>query len=189
MKIAVILGSTRKGRSGERVAKLVVNQASAVSGWQVELLDLAELKLPMYEEATMPSMMNGVFEDASVKLWSDKIAEADAFIFVTAEYNHSIPAPLKNAIDWLFSEWDNKAGGIVSYSNSLYGGARATEHLRNILNEMGIAVVKTATSIGTVGTVVSEDGTTEAEGLLRTLSKELELIDLWGRALTTIRTQ
>lgn len=187
MKLAIILGSTRKNRAGERVATFVMDRAKSLSGWDVELLDLAILNLPIYNEAVQPSSMDQKYDNEAVQQWSNKIAESDAYIIITPEYNHSIPASLKNAIDWLFAEWDNKSAGIVSYSDSLYGGARATEHLRNILNEMGIAVVKTATSIGSVRTVIDESGNTESEGVVKTLDKELALVKLWGEAMASIR--
>lgn len=187
MKVAVILGSTRDGRMGERVAKLVVSEAEKMQDWNVELIDLKALNLPIYNDAMPTGGMQGKYTDPIVSKWGEKIASADAFIFITPEYNHSIPAPLKNAIDSLYPEWENKAGGIVSYSMSPYGGARAVEHLRGILGHMGIATVQTSVSISSVHETVSDDGKALKEGIANAIQTELSQIDLWGRALLGVK--
>lgn len=187
MKVVVILGSTRDGRMGDRVSKLVVNEAKKINGWDVELVDLAEINLPMYHEASLPSMMNEQYSDTAVSEWSRVVKSADAFLVLTPEYNHSIPAPLKNAIDWLYPEWGNKAAGIISYSMAPYGGARAVEHLRNILARLAVATVQTTTSIGSVHETISENGEPVSEGTLAALRSELAQVDSWAQALKTIR--
>ena len=178
MKVVVILGSTRDGRMGERVSKLVINEAKKIDGWDVDLVDLADINLPMYHDAALPAMMNENYSDKNVSSWSQVI---------TPEYNHSIPAPLKNAIDWLYPEWANKAAGIVSYSMAPYGGARAVEHLRNILARLAVATVQTTSSIGSVHESISENGESVSEGLVATLHAELTQVDSWAKALKTIR--
>ncbi len=187
MKVVVILGSTRDGRMGERVSKLVINEAKKIDGWDVELVDLADINLPMYHDAALPAMMNESYSDKNVSLWSQVVKSADAYIFLTPEYNHSIPAPLKNAIDWLYPEWANKAAGIVSYSMVPYGGARAVEHLRNILARLAVATVQTTSSIGSVHESISENGESVSEGIVATLNAELTQVDSWAKALKTIR--
>ena len=187
MKVTVILGSTRDGRMGDRVSTFVLNEAKSVDGWEVELVDLSELNLPMYHDANLPAMMNESYGDKSVMSWSESIKLADAYIVLTPEYNHSIPAPLKNAIDWLYPEWANKAAGIVSYSMAPYGGARAVEHLRNIFARLGVATVQTSTSIGSVHEVITETGEVSSEGIRSTLQSELSQVDAWAKALKTIR--
>ncbi len=139
MKIQVILGSTRPGRNGEAVAKWVAETAKKHSGIDVELVDVADYNLPLLDEPLTPSQ--GQYSNAHTKKWAEKIAQADGYIFVTAEYNHSVPGALKNAIDYLYAEWNNKAAGFVSYG-AASSGSRAVEHLRGIMGELQIADVR-----------------------------------------------
>jgi NAD(P)H-dependent FMN reductase len=125
IKIGIILGSTRPNRSGEQVATWVHDLASRRSDAEFELLDLRDYPLPYLDETLPPSM--GQYQNEHTKQWAATIASFDGFIMVTPEYNHSTSAALKNALDYLYAEWNNKAAGFVSYG--LAGGARAAEHL------------------------------------------------------------
>jgi len=138
LKIAVILGSTRPGRNGEAVAKWVLEQASTRSAATYELVDLADFPLPHLDEAMPPSMAQ--YANEHTQAWAAKIAEYDGYIFVTPEYNHSTSGVLKNAIDYLYTEWNNKAAAFVAYGS--VGGARAVEHLRGIASELQLAHVR-----------------------------------------------
>lgn len=138
IRIAVILGSTRPGRIGEPVAQWVMQHASQRKDAQFELVDLAKINLPLLDEPVPPSM--GQYSKQHTKDWAAKIASFDGFVFVTAEYNHGIPGALKNAIDFLYREWNNKAAGFVSYGSM--GGSRAVEHLRDVMAEMQVATVR-----------------------------------------------
>ncbi|MDB5166678.1 MAG: putative reductase [Candidatus Saccharibacteria bacterium] len=131
--VKIILGSTRPNRFGIQPAEWVMKQAEQVTEHQFELIDLKDVDLPLLDEPT-PPMMRQYTKDHT-KAWSQMIEEADGFIFVTGEYNHSVPAALKNAIDYLFEEWNYKPVSYVSYG-SLAGGARAVEHLRGICGEL-----------------------------------------------------
>src|SRR3954452_13075145 len=137
-KVGIILGSTRPGRNGEAVAKWVYDIASRRGDAEFELVDLLDYNLPHLDEAVPPSM--GQYANEHTKRWASKIAEFDAYIFVTPEYNHSTSGALKNAIDFLYGEWNNKAAGFVSYGSA--GGTRAVEHLRLIAGELQIADVR-----------------------------------------------
>lgn len=137
-KIGIILGSTKPGRNGEAVAKWVYELAKNRTDAEFELVDVADYNLPLYDEP-YPAMMNQYTKEHTKK-WSQKIKEFDGYIFVTAEYNHSIPGALKNAIDFLNIEWRNKAVGFVSYGSA--GGARAVEHLRLVAAELFMADVR-----------------------------------------------
>ncbi len=109
------MGSTREGRNGGKVGEYIRSVAATEPDWEVEYLDLKTLDLPMYADAVAPSFresLDGLPE--TVKEWSHAIEEADAYIIVTPEYNHGYPAPLKNAIDWLFKEWNRKPVAFVS---------------------------------------------------------------------------
>jgi len=137
-KIGIILGSTRPGRNGEAVAKWVLEHATKRTDATFELVDVKDFNLPLLDEAIPPSF--GRYEHEHTKKWAAKIAEFDGYIFVAAEYNHGIAGALKNAIDFIYGEWNNKAAGIVSYGSAL--GARAAEHLRGVCAEIQIATVR-----------------------------------------------
>jgi NAD(P)H-dependent FMN reductase len=138
-RIGVILGSTRPGRRGEQVARWVMDQAGSRTDAEFELIDLADYPLPHLDEPLPPSM--GQYQNAHTYEWAATIGRFDGFVFVTPEYNHSTSGVLKNAIDFLYAEWNNKAMGIVSYG--AVGGARAAEHLRLIAGELQMADVRT----------------------------------------------
>ncbi|MEV0014975.1 NADPH-dependent FMN reductase [Streptomyces tendae] len=142
-RIAVVLGSTRPGRRGQTVAQWVADvaarhPAAAVGDVAFELVDLAEYGLPLLDEA-VPAVF-GQYRGEATRRWAATIGSFDGFVFVTPEYNHSMPAALKNAIDHLFAEWNDKAAGFVSYG--VHGGTRAVEHLRLALSEVKVAHVR-----------------------------------------------
>jgi NAD(P)H-dependent FMN reductase len=138
LTIAVILGSTRPGRNGKAVADWVITQAKQRTDADYELIDLLDYPLPHLDEAMPPAA--GQYAGEHTKAWAEKIAAYDAFVFVTPEYNHSTSGVLKNAIDYLYAEWNNKAAGFVSYGS--LGGSRAIEHLRAISAELQLADVR-----------------------------------------------
>lgn len=142
-RIAVIVGSTRPGRRAGAVAQWVHEVARrhpAVTAGDViiEIVDLADYDLPLLDEP-VPAMF-GAYRNTHTQRWAATIASFDGFVFVTPEYNHSIPAALKNAIDFLFAEWNDKAAGFVSYG--VHGGTRAVEHLRLTMAELKVADVR-----------------------------------------------
>lgn len=131
LNIGIILGSTRPGRVSPQVGAYVKGIADERGDANFEIVDLADFDLPFL----------GASEGAErIQAWSDKLNSLDGFVFVVAEYNHSITGVLKNALDLARDEWHNKAAGIVSYGST--GGARAAEHLRGILGELSIADVR-----------------------------------------------
>lgn len=132
IKVGIILGSTREGRKSKDVGNWVLELTKDVPGIDVEIIDIKAFDLPFL--GTTSDMTN-------IENWKAKLTELDAFIFVVAEYNHSITGALKNALDLARDEWNNKAAGIVSYGSA--GGARAAEHLRGILSELQVASVRT----------------------------------------------
>ncbi|MDG4789603.1 NAD(P)H-dependent oxidoreductase [Micromonospora sp. WMMD1102] len=136
--IGIILGSTRPGRNGEAVARWVYDNASRRNDAEYELVDLLDFKLPHLDEAVPASM--GQYANPHTLEWAAKIASFDGFVIVTPEYNHSTSGALKNAIDFLFAEWNNKAVGFVSYGS--VGGARAVEHLHLVAGELMMADVR-----------------------------------------------
>ncbi|WP_437287204.1 NADPH-dependent FMN reductase [Sorangium sp. So ce406] len=138
LKVAIILGSTRPGRNGEAVAKWVHGVATKKGGAEYELVDIKDFDLPLLDEPVSPAM--GQYTKPHTKAWAAKIDPFDAFVFVTPEYNHGTSGALKNALDYLYKEWNNKAASFVSYGSA--GGARAVEQLRLVMAELQIADVR-----------------------------------------------
>src|SRR6201987_2204896 len=134
LRIAIIIGSTRPGRNGEAVAKWVYEIAQKRSDAEFELVDIKDFNLPLLDEPVSPIM--GQYTHQHTKTWSAKIASFDAYVFVTPEYNHGTSGALKNAIDFLYHEWVNKAAGFVSYGGA--GGARAVGAPRLSMAEVAI---------------------------------------------------
>jgi NAD(P)H-dependent FMN reductase len=139
LKIAVIVGSTRPARNGKAVADWVMSQAQDRPDARYELVDLADHPLPLLDEP-VPAAISDQYTNDHTKAWASVIAGYDGFVFVTPEYNHSMPGALKNAIDYLYNEWNNKAAAFVSYGT--VGGARSVEHLRGVCSELQIAHVR-----------------------------------------------
>src|SRR5258705_2663595 len=138
LKIGIIVGSTRPGRKAGAVAKWVHDILKSRKDAEFEIVDIEDYKLPLLDEPVPPSMHQ--YSRPHTKAWSEKIASLDAYIFVTPEYNHSTSAALKNAIDFLFREWNDKAAGFVGYGGA--GGTRAVEHLRLVMGELKVADVR-----------------------------------------------
>lgn len=131
MKIGIILGSIREGRSGESVANWVVEQAAKRDGVTYELVDLKSFDVPLLTSATVPGAAQKKYDDERVQRWSAAIDSYDAYVFVTGEYNHGVPGAFKNAFDSLGEEWAEKAVAFVSYGAE--GGVRSVEHWRQIV--------------------------------------------------------
>jgi NAD(P)H-dependent FMN reductase len=138
IRIGIILGSTRPNRIGEQVAVWVLDHASGRGDAEFELVDLRDHPLPHLDEPMPPSL--GRYQNEHTKRWAAKIASFDGFVIVTPEYNHGPSGVLKNALDYLYAEWNNKAVGYVSYGNA--GGARAVEQLRMAAAELQMADVR-----------------------------------------------
>ena len=131
LNIGIIIGSTRPGRKAEDVARWLHGIAAKRNDASFEVVDIASFNLPLLDEPLPPSM--GQYAQPHTKAWAAKIATFDAFVFVTPEYNHSTSGALKNAIDYLFREWNDKAAGFVGYGG--VGGTRAVEQLRLVMGD------------------------------------------------------
>lgn len=138
LRVAIILGSTRPRRNGEAVAKWTYDIAKKRFDAEFEYVDIKDYNLPLLDEPIPPSQ--GQYSKDHTKAWSVKIDSFDAFVFVTPEYNHGIPGALKNAIDFLFKEWNNKVAGFVGYGSA--GGVRAVEQMRLVMAELMVATVR-----------------------------------------------
>src|SRR6266852_4065001 len=185
LRIAIIIGSTRPGRNGEAVAKWVYAIAQKRSDADFELVDIKDFNLPLLDEPMSPTM--GQYTHQHTKTWSAKIASFDAYVFVTPEYNHGTSAALKNAIDFLYHEWVNKAAGFVGYGGA--GGARAVEQLRLVMAEVQIATVRNQVLLSMFTdfenfSVFKPDSRKE-----KSVNAMFDKVIAWGGALKTLREE
>jgi NAD(P)H-dependent FMN reductase len=182
-KIGIILGSTRPGRNGEAVAKWVTEIASRRDDAAFELVDLADFPLPHLDEPMSAAW--GSYQNEHTKAWSAKIAEFDGFVFVTPEYNHSTSGVLKNALDYLYAEWNNKAAAFVSYGG--VGGARAVEHLRLIASELQLATVRAQVAISLITEFENYTTFKPGDHLEPQVDTMLDQLVAWSKALEPLR--
>jgi NAD(P)H-dependent FMN reductase len=182
-KIGIILGSTRPGRNGEAVAKWVLDVASKRTDAEFELVDLLDYPLPHLDEALPPAM--GQYSNPHTIEWAEKIRSFDGFVIVTPEYNHSTSGVLKNAIDYLFAEWNNKAVGFVSYGSA--GGARAVEHLRLIAGELMMADVRAQLTLSLLNDFENFSKFLPGERHEQALGQVLDQVVSWSDALAHLR--
>ncbi|NKX53300.1 NADPH-dependent FMN reductase [Arthrobacter mobilis] len=184
-KIAIITGSTRPGRVNKQVADWVLANASARTDAEFEVVDIADFNLPLLDEPYPAAYQN--YQNDHTKVWSARISEFDGFVFVTGEYNHTVMPALANALSYLNVEFNNKAAGIVSYGSM--GGARAAEHLRNILSELQVAHVRNQVmfSLFTDFENFSEFKPTEQNA--GTLAPMLDQLVVWTRAMESARAE
>jgi NAD(P)H-dependent FMN reductase len=183
LKIAIILGSTRPGRNGEAVARWVHGLASKRRDAEYQLVDIADYNLPLLDEPVPPS--RGQYSKDHTKRWAEAIDGFDAFVFVTPEYNHSTSGALKNALDYLYKEWNNKAAGFVGYGSA--GGVRAVEHLRGIMAELQIADVRAQVMLSLATDFENYSAFTPADRHEATVSQMLDQLVAWGGAMRTLR--
>src|SRR5882724_8013508 len=182
-RIAIIIGSTRPGRKGEAVAEWVYEIAQKRSDAEFELVDIKDFNLPLLDEPLSPAI--GQYSKPHTKVWARKIGSFDGYVFVTPEYNHGISGALKNAIDFLFAEWNNKAARFVSYGG--VSGARAVEHLRLVLAEVQFATVRLQVLLSMYTdfenfSVFKPDARKETS-----VNEMLDQLIAWGGALKTLR--
>ena len=182
-RIGIILGSTRPNRNGEQVAKWVYDIASRRSDAEYELVDLRDYPLPHLDEPLPPSM--GQYQNDHTKAWADKIASFDGFVIVTPEYNHSTSGVLKNAIDYLYAEWNNKAVGFVSYGG--VGGARAAEHLRLVAGELQMADVRQQVALSLLTEFENFSVFRPGDYNVAALDTLLDQVVTWSNALAPLR--
>jgi NAD(P)H-dependent FMN reductase len=183
LKVGIITGSTRPNRKSLDVAKWVLDIASKRTDAEYELVDIKDFELPLFDEPMPPSM--GQYQQPHTKRWAAKIASLDAFVFVTPEYNHGIPAALKNAIDFLFAEWGNKAAGFVSYGGA--GGARSVEHLRVVLAEVHVATVRAQVLLSMFTDFESYTTFKPDPRHEKSVGSTLDQVVAWGGALKSLR--
>jgi NAD(P)H-dependent FMN reductase len=186
LRLGIILGTTRTGRFADRPAAWFSDLARKRAELAVELVDLRDYPLPFFDEPKSP-MREASKLEVAVR-WGRKVAELDAFVFVTGEYNHGIPASLKNAIDYLYAEWNRKPASYVAYGS--VGGARAIEQLRAVLVEVQVAPLRPSVHIGRPefhDMLLHGKTFADAPHLDQMANAVLDDLIWWGRALRAAR--
>jgi len=192
-KLQIIVGSTRPTRAADRVLPWVEDRARRHDAFDVEVLDLRDWPLPMFQEhfGTIGDMADPTFSDPIVKAWNTKIAEGDAYLVITPEYNHSIPGVLKNAFDSIFvtHALRNKPITAVGYSGGVAAGVRAIEHLVHIAVEEEMAPIRSTVIIPGVMSAFGDDGAPLDPMTEIALGVALDDLAWWSNALKTARDQ
>lgn len=157
MKIQIVLGSTRPERQSHKLAKWVENHAKAIEGFEVEVVDMRDYEMPLFNEPGSPQYSPDRKPEPAVQKWLDKVVQADGYILITPEYNRSTSAVLKNAIDYLDFQWERKPVAIVAHGSS--GGGQAVGHLRGMTaGALAVTVPRAVYFNHQVAKVISEEG-------------------------------
>src|SRR6516164_10906406 len=187
--ISVIVGSTRQGRFSERPARWVSQHLKNRDGIDARLLDLRDFPLVFFDQPMTPAMPGRApYADETVKRWTAAIAQSDGFIFVTPEYNYGTSAVLKNALDWVYPEWNRKVAAFISYGSAM--GARGVQQLRESAVELQMAPIRTAVHIPVATLRAHYQGGDVEAGLAELNAKAQAMIDdllWWTMALKTAR--
>ena len=185
IRIGIIIGSTRPGRKAEAVARWVHGVATKRSDAEFELVDIKDFDLPLLDEPMPPAA--GKYSQPHTRAWAAKIASFDAYVFVTPEYNHGPPGALKNAIDYLYREWNNKAAGFVGYGSA--GGTRAVEQLRQVMGELLVADVRAQVALSLHTDFENFSTFKPAPMHEKSVNVMLDQVVAWGTALKTLRKE
>ncbi len=188
--LKILLGSTRPNRTSEKLLPWLQSELARHTNIQVEVLDLRDNPLPFYDQPTSPSSVkDGVYPTEAATAWAQKIKEADAFLVIAPEYNHSFPAVLKNAFDTVYAEWNNKPIAFVAYGN--VGGARSVEHLRGVAVELQMTPIRSALHIQAPWALMDEKGAFKP-GTLESFNEPLHgmitQLSWWADALKVARS-
>ena len=187
MKIGIVMGSIREGRANEAVSNWVKTVAESYSfDAEYELVDLKDFPLPLFDEAASPAYTSDLKAGDQQKTWAAKVAELDAFIFVTPEYNHGMSSVLKNALDYVYNELTDKAAGIVSYGSA--GGVRAGEQLRTVLSEFQVAHVRTHPALSLFYDW-NQDGFNPNDAQKDAVETMLYQLSYWAPAMNEVRAK
>lgn len=187
MKIGIVMGSIRDGRANVAVSEWVKEVAENYSfDAEYELVDLKDFPLPMFDEAGSPAYGIELKAGEQQKVWAEKVNELDAFIFVTPEYNHGMSSVLKNALDYVYNEFTDKAAGIVSYGSS--GGVRAAEQLRTVLSEFQVAHVRTHPALSLFYDW-NQEGFNPSDAQKEAVEMMLYQLSYWAPAMNDVRAK
>src|SRR4029450_1779135 len=183
LRIAIIIGSTRPGRKAEAVAKWVYEIAQKRSDAEFELVDIKDFNLPLLDEPVPAAMGN--YSKPHTKAWGAKIDSFDGYVFVTPEYNHGMNGALKNAIDFLYREWNNKAAGFVGYGGA--GAARAIAQLPAVMAYIQVATVQNQVQLSLMTDFENFNVFKPAQHHEKSVNAMLDQLVAWAGALKTLR--
>jgi NAD(P)H-dependent FMN reductase len=183
--LQIIVVSTRDARAGLPVAHWFVDRVKAHGHFEADLVDLKQVGLPLFDEPRHPRFKQ--YEHAHTKAWSARVSTADAFVFVTPEYNYGVPPSLINAVDFLSSEWAYKAAGFVSYGG-MSGGTRAVQMAKLVLTSLKIVTLPEAVSIPFFAKQIDAAGTFDGSAQEPAAKTMLDELARWNGALATLRT-
>jgi len=183
-RLKIINSTVRPSRKGPIVVQWIKEKAQLQGGFEVEVLDLKEINLPLMNESKHPRFKD--YEHEHTKHWSAQIDEADAFIFVTAEYDHNYPAPLKNALEYLVQEWAYKPAGIVSYGG-VSAGTRAAKSLQGDLASLQVVTLKEMVNIPFFGEFIKEEKLVPNEIMDKAADVMLKQLVRWAKGMKVIR--
>lgn len=187
VNIKIITGSVRPGRFNIQPANWILEIAKKCKEINTELLDLEKINLPFLDEPIPPMMQK--YSKEHTKKWSAKIAEADGFVFITPEYNHSYSPVLKNGLDFLFSEWNYKPAAFISYG-SLAGGSRAVEHLRAVSAELKMYDIREQIMLPNYWENLNEKGEYNFNELHKKSAEDmLNVLSFWARVMKLAREE
>lgn len=185
LKLQVIIGSTRPTRRGPIVAKWFADFAKQHGKFDVELVDIADFKFPVYDEPKHPA--TGQYEHEHTKRWSAKIKSADAFVFVHPEYNYFAPPALVNALDYVFAEWNYKPAGLVSYGG-ISGGLRAAQALKLIVTTLKMVPLSEGVPVPNFNSMIGKDDVfAPTDPVKEGSTKMLDELLRWAEALKPMR--
>ena len=186
-KLYVIIASTRPGRKGPAMANWIYNLAKTEGSFETELIDLKEVNLPFMDEPNHPRLQK--YEQEHTKAWSKRITAADAFIFVTPEYNYSYPATLKNAIDFLCNEWAYKPVAFVSYGG-VAAGTRSVQALKQVVTALKMMPITESINIPMFTKLIDEQGVFKPEeGLDKAANGMIKELLKWTEGMKGMRSK
>ncbi len=185
LNIKIIIGSTREGRFSEKPAQWIFEEIKKQGDIEAELIDLRDYPLPFFNEATSPAMNKGIYANEVAGRLAKKIEEADGYIIAAPEYNHGYPAVLKNAMDFIYNEWNKKPVGFVSWGG--VAGARSVEQLRLVAIELQMTPIRNAVHIPSFWTALDEGGKLKTESLQKSADDFIAQLLWWAKALKAAR--
>lgn len=187
LDIAIIVGSTRPGRKADAVAKWVLGIAEGRGDARYEVVDIAAFALPLLDEPVPPAMAGGKYSKPHSSAWAAKVAKFDGYVFVSPEYNHGASGALKNALDFLYPEWNDKAAGFVAYGSA--GGVRAVEQLRLVLAELQVATVRNQVALSLRTDFEDYAVFKPGDHQVQAVNAMLDQLIPWSGALRTLRSR
>ncbi|PIR96196.1 MAG: hypothetical protein COT92_02420 [Candidatus Doudnabacteria bacterium CG10_big_fil_rev_8_21_14_0_10_42_18] len=186
LNIPVVLGSVRQKRRSIHPANWMVEQIRQ-AGHNTQLVDFAELPLPFFDSESVPVALKGKYPNENAQKWSNAAQSADAFVLIVPEYNHGYSAVMKNALDWLYMEFTKKPFGMVGVSDGSFGGIRAIEQLRQVIENFGAFAIRETVNFGMVQDKFSESGELLDQAYIKRAERFLNALVFFAEAMKKAR--